>query len=41
MEIAELKAEVEKYREGLKAKAGKPIVFAESGPAGMVLIDAP
>jgi hypothetical protein len=41
MTIDGLKAKVEAYREILaKEKNGKGVVFSESGPVGMSLVDA-
>lgn len=39
MTVAELKGAVESYREGLRKKTGI-VMFGETGPVGMLLIDA-
>lgn len=39
MEIATLRAALEKYRDGLPEKSGKVLTFSVSGPPNMDLID--
>jgi hypothetical protein len=40
MEIADLKKKVEEYQARLAANAGKFVVFSETGPANMGLVEA-
>ncbi len=40
MTIEELRSTVESYRNGLKKNSGKQCLSSESGPVGMLLIDA-
>jgi len=40
MDIAELKKKVEEYQARLTINAGKMVVFSETGPANMGLIEA-
>ena len=40
MTLDQLKGTVETYRQSLKGKSGKMVVFGESGPASIGLIDA-
>jgi len=40
MTVDELKRKVDAYRKDLKAKSGKAVVFSETGPVGISLIEA-
>jgi hypothetical protein len=40
MKTHELKRWIEKYRAGLKERAGAGVTFSESGPVGMSVVDA-
>lgn len=40
MNISELKTKVEEYRKSLVERNGRTVVFSETGPVGMKVIDA-